>query len=346
MAESRPQMVVDPGWYNETDNDSVLSSEPASSTTSLSASILDYRKLHGRTYQNFNTGTEYWGPNDERQNEALDLTHHMLYIALDDKLFLAPIGENPQRVIDIGTGTGIWAIDFADQFPSAEVIGTDLSPIQPSWVPANCRFELDDAQLPWAYPDNHFDYIHIRCLMGSITDWPALYREIHRCLKPGGWFEHQDYSIDVVSDDDSVPKGSPLDGWGALFQEAGDRMGRTFNIIENGRNVEWFKGAGFERIGTHRFKLPLGGWPADPKWKEVGQYNLTIVDESLEGYVLFLLTNVMGWDYAKVQAFIAETRKTLRDRSMHAYCDVGTVWGQKAAVTADPETETAPTTTA
>jgi methylase of polypeptide subunit release factors len=33
-------------------------------------------------------------------------------------------------VLDIGTGTGIWAIDFADEHPEAEVIGTDLSPIQ------------------------------------------------------------------------------------------------------------------------------------------------------------------------------------------------------------------------
>lgn len=33
-------------------------------------------------------------------------------------------------VIDIGTGTGIWAIDFADEHPESEVIGTDLSPIQ------------------------------------------------------------------------------------------------------------------------------------------------------------------------------------------------------------------------
>lgn len=32
----------------------------ASSTTSISASIMDYRKIHGRTFHNFNTRTEYW----------------------------------------------------------------------------------------------------------------------------------------------------------------------------------------------------------------------------------------------------------------------------------------------
>lgn len=37
-----------------------LTISSASSTASISESILEYRKLHGRTYQNFNTGTEYW----------------------------------------------------------------------------------------------------------------------------------------------------------------------------------------------------------------------------------------------------------------------------------------------
>jgi cyclopropane fatty-acyl-phospholipid synthase-like methyltransferase len=53
---------------------------------------------------------------------------------LGGKLYVAPLDETKtQRILDIGTGTGIWAIEMADQFPQAEVIGTDLSPIQPSW---------------------------------------------------------------------------------------------------------------------------------------------------------------------------------------------------------------------
>jgi ubiquinone/menaquinone biosynthesis C-methylase UbiE len=45
----------------------------------------------------------------------MDLLHHVYLLMLGGELQLAPIqGTNPQRVLDIGTGTGIWAIQFAE----------------------------------------------------------------------------------------------------------------------------------------------------------------------------------------------------------------------------------------
>lgn len=105
-----------------------------------------------------------------------------------------------QKVLDVGTGTGIWAMsvphrstclltnvirtlrcysDFADQYPSAIVTGTDLSPIQPTWVPPNCRFEIDDAAGDWTFDKDSFDFIHARGLYGCIADWPAFYKNVY-----------------------------------------------------------------------------------------------------------------------------------------------------------------------
>ena len=70
---------------------------------------------------------------------------------LDGELFRAPISNAPGRVLDVGTGTGIWAMDFADEYPSAVVIGIDLSPIQPSWVPTNCKFLVVSCPLSLHY---------------------------------------------------------------------------------------------------------------------------------------------------------------------------------------------------
>jgi hypothetical protein len=69
--------------------------------------------------------------------------------------------------------------DVADAYPQTEVIGVDLSPIQPQLVPPNCKFEIDDVSSPWTYPPNYFDLIHIRALLGSLEDWPQFYKECY-----------------------------------------------------------------------------------------------------------------------------------------------------------------------
>jgi hypothetical protein len=67
-----------------------------------------------------------------------------------------------------------------DQYPAAEVLGVDLSPIQPSWVPPNVKFMVDDLESPWLYPENHFDYVHSRHIVMAIKNWPALLRNAYR----------------------------------------------------------------------------------------------------------------------------------------------------------------------
>lgn len=51
--------------------------------------------------------TEYGLPIDEDELARLDLNHHKYTVLQGDKLFLAPISPTPQKILDIGTGTGI-----------------------------------------------------------------------------------------------------------------------------------------------------------------------------------------------------------------------------------------------
>ncbi|CZR62967.1 uncharacterized protein PAC_12864 [Phialocephala subalpina] len=127
---SYPDIEVDSNpRAHDSDADSAIGSMPGSSTVSLRESVFSYVEENGRTYHAFHAG-KYIGPNDEEEQERLDLQHHLFVMTMNNKLHLAPI-TNPQNVLDIATGTGIWAIEFAQEYPSASVLGTDLSPIQP-----------------------------------------------------------------------------------------------------------------------------------------------------------------------------------------------------------------------
>lgn len=117
----------------------------------------------------------------------------MYTLTLGGELHLAPI-KAPREILDVGTGTGIWAIQMADKFPEAQVTGTDLSPIQPDLVPENCVFEIDDNSLDWTWEDNQLDYVHVREMMGSIKDWDLFCSEALRCIAPGGYIEIMEHS--------------------------------------------------------------------------------------------------------------------------------------------------------
>ncbi|KAH8704059.1 S-adenosyl-L-methionine-dependent methyltransferase [Talaromyces proteolyticus] len=298
-----------------------------SDTTSLKSEITSYRYENGRRYHAYREG-EYWGPNDEQQNEQLDIAHHMFTLLLENKLFLAPIDAHVQRVLDVGTGTGIWAIDFADEFPSAEVIGTDLSPIQPALIPPNLRFEIDDATYDWTYPRNFFDLVHVRSLYGAIADWPAFYTEVLTHLKPGGWFDQLEMSIQFRSHEGTITDDHVLAVWSRTFIEAGERFGKTFRIADLAK--EYLKNAGFVNVVETKYELPVGGWSSNRHMKKLGKWNLVHCEEGIEGWAMALLTRVMGWTYEEVQVFLAQMRKGLRDPDTHAYFDVVCVYGQKS----------------
>jgi len=185
-------------------------------------------------------------------------------------------------------------------------------------VPPNCQFELDDATLAWTFPDNTFDFIHMRFLLGSIEDWVTLFKEAYRCLKPGGWIEHTDFTIRIGCDDDSLPEDCIYYKWNQIFAEAGERTKRTFLVTDKDQNAGWMKEAGFTNVNISRHKAPLGTWPAEKKWKNIGAFNTATCLEGLEGYILYLGTNVLGWELDELQVVIAKMRQALKNPAYHA----------------------------
>ncbi|KAH8895803.1 S-adenosyl-L-methionine-dependent methyltransferase [Thozetella sp. PMI_491] len=327
--ETQQRIELDPEVVAD-DGDSAIDEESIrGSTASLTSSILEYRSINGRTYQSSKT-TEYWAPNDEKHLESFDIAHQWVTMMLGDKLYVAPIGDNPHHILDLGTGSGIWAIDVADKFPSAEVIGTDISATQPSWIPPNLTFQIDDAQLDWTFKEDYFDFIHIRYLQGAINDWPKLYAQVYKHLKPGGWFQHMDPDIELRSEDPSIviDKDHIYQKWARLFYDAGDKLGRTFKFA-NGQMEEWARGAGFEDITHKKYKVPFGTWPKDKKTKELGAYIGLFFDVSLDGFAIYPIGQILGWTLDEVQVLVAEMRSAVRNPKNMTVGDVHVVYGRK-----------------
>lgn len=315
--------------YNDDDAESAVGSLDPSSTASISSSILKYRTLHGRRFHSEVGNAEYWAANDEQQGESMDLNHHTMTLACDGKLFLSPLDKGKvKKAIDIGTGTGIWAIDFADEFSGAEVVGTDISPIQPGWVPPNLKFEIEDCTRPWTFAPGSFDYIHMRWLIGSIPDWSALFAEAYKACQPGGWVESLEPESGFRSDDGTVKDDTAVGQWGKFFNEGQKKTGRTFSVVRDDVQRKCMEEAGFVDIEEFEFKLPVGGWPKDPKMKELGQYAHLVLEADTEGYVLFI-ANTIGWTREEIQVYIAHLRREVRSGKVHAYYRQKVVWGRK-----------------
>lgn len=187
-------------WEDET-----LGAEPDDGTVTVESFVYDYEEENGRTYHSYSQGGTYWGANDESAQQHEQLGHRLWFRTFGRHL-VCPDDRTYEHILDLGTGVGLWAQDIADQSSNTVVTGCDLSPIQPGTVSPNVFFVVDDMEQNFIYDDNTFDLIHIRGLHGSIRDWPRLYTQCFRCLKPGGVLEHAEYSHLFTSQDDSIPR--------------------------------------------------------------------------------------------------------------------------------------------
>ena len=135
---------------------------------------------------------------DKREINRLDFEHYLLRQALQGN-YVAPIGR-PQRILDVGCGTGRWAYELSLRFPQADVVGFDrdltaahaaISPAAFGTSALRCRFVQGDVLQGLPFADESFDFVHMRLLFLSLPAqrWPAVVRELARVTRRGGWIE-------------------------------------------------------------------------------------------------------------------------------------------------------------
>jgi cyclopropane fatty-acyl-phospholipid synthase-like methyltransferase len=305
-------------------------SEAITDTTSLKSSIYNYEVENGRTYHSFHAG-KYHMPNDEGERDRMDLHYHALRLSIENKPFHAPV-KQITHVLDVGTGTGIWAMDVADEYPQATVVGFDLSPIQPTWVPPNLLFEICDADEEWSYPVNNFDLVHTRFMNGfSLKSWPHFYQQAYSCLKPGGWVENQEFDLKLMSDDDTIPANSSFLQWTHLWNEGIANLGATGRCDPEKLKSQMSE-AGFINVKILNFKMPIGVWPKDPQLKEAGLCQYFALSDGLHGMSAKVFNKGLGWSLEELEVLIAKARAELKDTKIHSYWPTFVIIGQKPAL--------------
>jgi ubiquinone/menaquinone biosynthesis C-methylase UbiE len=100
------------------------------------------------------------------------------------------------RTLDVGCGPGAWASEMAYHYPQMEVTGIDISNIMIEYAQAQARvqhlenidFQVMDATKPLDFPDNTFDLVNARLIVGFMSrqTWHGTLRELVRVTRPGG----------------------------------------------------------------------------------------------------------------------------------------------------------------
>jgi SAM-dependent methyltransferase len=186
--------------------------------------------------------------------DRLDILHFATRAQLNGRNYLAPIGQ-PDRILDVGCGTGQWAYELCNEFPDAVVVGLDLAPSKPG-RPANYRFVRANVLQGLPFRDDEFEFVHQRLLVSGVpvTDWPAVVADLVRVTRPRGWVELVE-SMPFVEPEGSATRRL-FEIFGRLGREVGhDTMGHVQRAL--GRYLQT---AGSVSVQARTMALPIGEW--------------------------------------------------------------------------------------
>lgn len=171
-------------------------------------------RIHHRT-----KGTVPWPVKLSQTHLAFDNWNQMFMKNLCRNITMHQFDAPPSRVLDLGCGCGLWILEAAQEWKDTQFVGFDIYNKQPDlqrlgnivdvikesglrrisprvhWVHGNMLERLP-------FEDGEFEFVRIcNVALGVPEDeWPDIFQEIARILKPGGVLE-------IVEDDLIFPTG-------------------------------------------------------------------------------------------------------------------------------------------
>lgn len=252
----------------------------------------------------------YLTPVDDDEWRRLDKQHSVLTLALNGlypcpdivEAVLAPTDGEPKRILDLGSGTGVWAMEMAHRFPHAAVKGIDLAPtpLDVANFPPNLQMEISDINDGLTHCFQSYDLVHMRFVLSGITNFENTLRDLQLCLKPGGVllivggdveledaFDHKvplkrlegDEDVSSVSDNGSWLQRILWEGTQACSMAGSDRM-RGIELMERGLWEQPLLDP--ETAISGGVYIPIGPWgrSSDPTEDQVLRYAGILMQQS------------------------------------------------------------------
>ncbi|KIM25768.1 hypothetical protein M408DRAFT_203865 [Serendipita vermifera MAFF 305830] len=309
-----------------------------------------FTEIDGRKFGS--QASPYLLPADETEFWRLDKQHTAFLVGLGElypcpdvvERVLAPRPGETIEVVDLGCGTGTWALSMAKRFPHAQVLGIDVSPnpLNPTLLTANIRFEVEDINTGLAHYANRFDLVHMRCVGGGLLDYTQAITYAAQCVKPGGVLIVADLDIMLCAEDmissqrmatPDYPQGSWLQRYFYEFRwsyavNGSDVLGAD-KVLDKGL---WEQPLlhGCEAAGVY---IPIGPWPkstdsAEAQRLEFGgillRQNLRAVLRSCQ-----TLMRKAGIPQDLLDEWVQKCDEELDTLKIHSWLQLRMFWGQR-----------------
>ena len=279
--------------------------------------VQDMSVLKGKSVNNYPLPA----PTIDTESARLVNQHQLWLKTFNGRLHTCPTSDKVKKVLDVGTGNGVWAIDYAMAHPEVKVYGFDISAPQTSNAPLNCKFFERDAEHDWEEfisGCGPFDIIHCRHLGTAIRKWPRLFAHAWNDMASEGWIEISDFTFEIHSANDHSEKDSALIKGYEYMPEICMNFGVDVMAYKNFK--ELLVNQGFVNVTEDSVLWAIGGWPKGEAEKGLGEQQvLTFFGKPWKDMIHQMFGKVLGWDQPKVEGLIKDVQGEVTDPKRQYY---------------------------
>ncbi|KAI0644446.1 S-adenosyl-L-methionine-dependent methyltransferase [Trametes meyenii] len=207
----------------------------------------------------------------ERQRQMHLLLHHVV-----PDLYYGPIHSRlimgkSIRVLDVGTGTGDWIIELAQEYRNAMFIGMDIVPVCTRYQPPNVSFQIQDFREGLSYQSRSMDIVHARFISSGLLHYDSFVGEVARVLDNQGLFSTVEWtrSLCMADGTDAELHAPHASAFLRAVREALEE-GRSIGSVSSRIPFTLLNSGFFGSIVAIASYVPVGSWSECPRLRFIG----------------------------------------------------------------------------